>query len=348
MSSIQTEVDLVGNNKDNNDKNLLLKSASENNYKTLQFKFNIVQNNNNSNYKSKFLHDISCTLSINLREILNMRNINTLSKPQMEIIRNKILNISNLFKNYRKAQKTKKNLKSKLLVDHQLLEEIKRRRYEGIAMLRGKKNELMYAVEKKEKARRKNRAKFSEVEIFVRRECQASEKYRNLFINLNLDNFISKNTGLLKVIKVKKQTNKKFEDLIQLVTAENKDYKIEFLKILNEYSNTIIKKGKEKTSNIIKDLDTYFIILEDKNNFLKNYAEKLSKIYQNFYHDKLHVEFGLERPKYPFTFTLLNKLNNLPLNDIDLSFLNSESGSTNNNQIREDSSEIWSESDIEK
>ena len=106
----------------------------ENNYKTLQFKFNLVQNNNNSNNKSKFLHDISCTLSINLKEILNMRKLNALSKPQMEIIRNKILNISNLFKNYRKAQKTKKNLKSKLLANHQLLEEIKRRRYEEIAM----------------------------------------------------------------------------------------------------------------------------------------------------------------------------------------------------------------------
>lgn len=277
-----------------------------------------------------------------------MRKLNALSIPQMEIIRNKILNISNLFKNYRKAQKTKKNLKSRLLANHQLLEEIKRRRYEEIAMLRGKKNELMYAVEKKEKARRKNRAKFTEVEIFVRRECQVSQKYRNLFINLNLDNFISKNTGLLKVIKIKKQTNKKFEDLIQLVTDENRLYKIEFLKTLNEYSNIIIKKDKEKTINLIKDLDNYFIILEDKNNFLKNYVEKLSKIYQNFYHDKLHIDFGLERPKNGFTFTLLNKLNNLPPNDKDLSFFNSESDSTNNNQIREDSSEIWSESDIEK
>ena len=348
---MKTEGDLDGNNKDINDKNLLLKSASENNYKTLQFKFNLINNNevyDNSNYKSKYLHDISCTLSINLKEIQNMRNINILSRPQIEIIRNKILNISNLFKNYRKGQKTKKNLKSKLLVDHQLLEEIKRRRYEGIAMLRGKKNELMYAVEKKEKARRKNRAKFSEVEIFVRRECQFSEKYRNLFINLNLDNFISKNTTLLKVIKVKKQTNKKFEDLIQLVSVENRDYKIGFWKALNEYSNTIITKGKEKTINLIKNLDNYYIILEDKNNFLKNYVEKIEKIYQNFYHDKLQVDFGLERSKHKFTFTILNKLNHLPLNDVDLSFLNSESDSINNNQIREDSSEIWSESDIEK
>jgi hypothetical protein len=277
-----------------------------------------------------------------------MRKLNALSKPQMEIIRNKILNISNLFKNYRKAQKTKKNLKSRLLANHQLLEEIKRRRYEEIAMLRGKKNELMYAVEKKEKARRKNRAKFTEVEIFVRRECQVSAKYRNLFINLNLDNFISKNTSLLKLINIKKQTNKKFEDLIQLVTAENRDYKIGYLETLNEYSNILIKKDKEKNTNIFNDLDNFSLILEDKNDFLKNYVEILTKIYKNFYRDKLHVDFGLNKPNHKFTFTILNKLNNLPLNDINSSLLNSESDSTNNNQIKEDSSEIWSESDIEK
>lgn len=277
-----------------------------------------------------------------------MKNINTLSKPQMEIIRNKILIISNLFKNYRKDQKAKRNLKSKLLMDHQLLEEIKRRRYEGIAMLREKKNELMYAVDKKEKARRKTRAKFNEVEKFVRRECQASKKYRNLFINLNLDNFISKNTGFLKLIKKKKKTNKKFEDLIQIVTVENRDFKIGFLKTLNENSNTIIKKEKEKNLNLISDLDNYYIILEDKNNFLKIYVQKLTKIYQNFYHDKFLVDFELERPNHAFLFTILDKLNKLPINDIDSSFLKSESDSTNNNQIKEDSSEIWSESDIEK
>jgi hypothetical protein len=279
-----------------------------------------------------------------LKEIQNIRKINTLTKPQIEIIQHKILNISNLFKNYRKGQKTQKNLKSKLLMNNQLLEEIKRRRFEEIAMLRGKKNELMYAVEKKEKARRKNRSKFNEVEIFVRRECQSSAKYRNLFINLNLDNFISKNTGLLKLIKIKKQTNKKFEDLIQLVIAENRDYKFEFLKTLHEYSNIIIKKDKEKNINIIKDLENFTIILEDKNNFLKSFIEKLTKIYQNFYHDKLHVDFRLDRPKHKFEFSILNKLNNLPY-DIDSSFLNSESDSTNNNHIKEDSSEIWSESD---
>ena len=293
LSPLQTEGDLNENNNANNDKNQLLKlkTATENSYKTLQFKFNLIQNKNNANYKSNYLHDISCTLLINLKEIQNMRKINTLSKPQMDIIQNKILNISNLFKNYRKGQKTQKKIKSKLLMNNQLLEEIKRRRFEGISMLRVKKNELMYAVDKKEKARRKNRAKFNELEIFVRRECQSSAKYRKLFINLNLDNFISKNTGLLKLINIKKQTNKKFKDLIQLVTDENRDYKFGFLKTLNEYSNILIKKDKEKKINIFNDLDNFSLILEDKNNFLKSYVEILTKIYKNFYHDKLHIDF---------------------------------------------------------
>ena len=57
-----------------------------------------------------YLHDLSCTLAINLKEMSNINNTNNMTKNQINILRNKISIISELFKNLRKIQKNKKNI----------------------------------------------------------------------------------------------------------------------------------------------------------------------------------------------------------------------------------------------
>ena len=187
-------------------KEVLLRSASAYNYKTINSEINFDLNKNIINNNKKkcnnytlYLHDISCTLAINLKEISNIKKTDTITKKEMEIIRYKISYITNLFKNLRKSQKTKKYLNSKILVNNQLLEEIKRKKFEDFQMKKEKKNDLMRGVQKKENTIKKLRAKFKEVEIFVRRESQSHQKYRALYRYFSIDNFLSMKTGTFGV-----------------------------------------------------------------------------------------------------------------------------------------------------
>ena len=339
-------------------KEVLLRSASAYNYKTINSEINFDLNKNIINNNKKkcnnytlYLHDISCTLAINLKEISNIKKTDTITKKEMEIIRYKISYITNLFKNLRKSQKTKKYLNSKILVNNQLLEEIKRKKFEDFQMKKEKKNDLMRGVQKKENTIKKLRAKFKEVEIFVRRESQSHQKYRALYRYFSIDNFLNKNTLLYTTIKTKKNEIKKRNELINIVKKENDEYKNRYISMVNKSKNNNKKikiynnKNNEREQNLNMDKESnILIILKDRNDISENYNKKLNKLYKNFYNDKLYIN--------QFTYKVLNNLNKLNLNESYSSPFNSESNSTSNFQENEeegqDSSELWSESDIEK
>ena len=337
-----------------------IKSTSEYNYNITYPQLNSVPNNINnnninnninnnkkkSNKKSLYLHDISCTLVINLKEISNINNTDTITKKQMEIIRNKISSISNLYKNLRKTQKIKKDINKKILVDKQLLEDLKRRKFESIYILREKKENLMLAIQNKEKAINKLQAKFNEVEIFIHRECQSDKKYRVSYKYFSIDNFLKKNLLLFNTIKTKKEQIKKENDLINIVQKENKEYKNRYIYMINQNKNIInnnINNIREKNLSIDKE-SNFLIILKDKNEFLENYNKKLDKLYDNFYNDKLIIN----KLRYK---ALLDNSFQFNLNEDYSNLFSSESHSTSNIQENEDgkdSSELCSESDIEK
>ena len=334
---------------DNINKKYLSKSPSPFSIEEIHKKYNFkAKNNNNATY----LHDLSCTLYINLKDISNIKYneiVTILSKKQMDLLKNKISLISGLFKNLRKFQKKEKNIKSQILVNNQLLEEIKRRNKEGLLILGDKKKELIKANNKKQEIIRKYKKKFNEVEIFIRRESQFYDKYKNLYNTFTMDPFIIKNTNLLNIINNKKDDNNKIRNLINIVNYENEELKYNYYSNNNHNINKreIENKSIYKVSNINKLL----IIQEDKTQYFHNNIENLEKLYNDiikYKYNKQYEEIGVNRSEN-LTNKILNNLNKLAKISEKSIILESDKGSNNMQEIENpDSSELWSASEIEK
>ena len=298
----------------------------------MQSKFNFKPKNKNKK-NSTYLHDLSCTLYINLKEILNIKNNDLLSKEQTIIIRNKISKISELFKNFRKIQKNKKNIKNQILLNNQLIQEIKRRKQEGLLMLQEKKIELMKAINKKALIIKKYKTKFNEIEIYIRRECQYYSQYKNLYMHFCIDSFININTTYLHLIKNKKQKNNDVVDSINLLKSENMEYKRS-----NSYSYNKSNDIVYKFSNIN--------ILEDKNKYFSNEIETITNLYKNLLKDKFVIKYEQIHNRDKSSNKILNNfnLNQLLFEDNNSKHFKSKKISANSLEVDDppDSSELSS------
>ena len=313
---------------DENKKKYFSKSPQTFSYSGIREKFNFKPRIKNN---STYLHDLSCTLAINLKEISEIKNTEIISIKQMDIIRNKIAIITELFKNYRKYQKNSKNLRSKILVHNQLLQEINRDKQEEIIMLQEKKNELNKANNKKEMILRKFKKKFNEIEIFIRRESLAYEKYQKFFY-FSMDSFINKNTKILTLRKNKKDENERIVKLINFIKYQNKEYK------------NIIKNNENDNKLKINSLKDFLKIKNDKNEYFSEYLKKLEKLYKKIGVVKLIIELedNLETKNVLINLGILNLDNYSRLFKSDSGTINFQENSN------PDSSELWSASEIEK
>lgn len=335
---------------DNINKKYLSKSPSPFSIDEMHKKYNFKTKNKNS---ETYLHDISCTLYINLKNISNIKynELETIiSKNQMDLLKNKISLICGLFKNLRKFLKNQKNLRSQILVNNQLFEEIKRRNQEGILILEEKKKELTKAISKKQAIIRRSKKKFNEVEVFVRRESQFHDNYKNLYGAFIMEPFIIKNTDLLNIIKNQKNDNKKILNLINMINYENEELKYNYYYKNNYYD---INHGKTENKSIYKisNINNLLIIQKDKTKYYHNYIEKFEKLYNDitkYKYIKQYEEFE-EIKNENFTNKILKNLGGLPENKENSIILESDKGSNNLKDIdNPDSSELWSASDIEK
>ena len=319
---------------------LLSKSPQPFSYREMQSKYDFRPKNKN---KETYLHDLSCTLAINLKDISNIKSTDKITVNQMDIVKNKSLILFKLFKKLRKQQKNIKTIKSQILVHSQLLEETERRMQEGLLMLQEKKLELFKALDKNQIIYRKSRNKFNEVEIYVRRESQSYNKYKNLYKDFSMDSFIIKNSNIKNIIKNKKNENENIKNSIDFINYENKEYKYF---ILNK--NYLEKKSKNKKKITTNNLLT---IQHDKINYFENYVEKMNKLYNNIVKVIIKVEENINNDNNIGNMTnkIINNLNELNLDNNSVLF-KIESGTTQNYIEFEnpDSSEIWSASEIEK
>lgn len=313
---------------------LFSKSPQPFSYREIQSKYDFRPKNKN---KETYLHDLSCTLAINLKDISNIKSADKITVNQMDIIRNKALILFKHFKNLRKQQKNIKTIKSQILFHNQLLEEIKRRKQEGLLMLQEKKLELFKALDKKQIICRNSRNKFNEVEKYVRRECQSYDKYKYLNMDFSMDSFIIKNTNIKNIIKNKKNENESIKNSIDFINYENKEYKDFIL-----HKNCLEKKSKSKkfTPNNL------LTIQHDKINYFENYIKKMNKLYNNI--NKVIINNDNNNNDI-ISNKKINNLNELNLDNNSV-YLKSELESNKNYILNEnpDSSEIWSASEIEK
>ena len=121
------------------------------------------------------ISDLENTVLINQECITKMLPVLELNQNEKNKLSSIISKISDYFKEKKKYRKIKSEINSKMLINKQIIEEIKRRRDEGYLMYKEQISNLSESVIKKTNLVKQFQKKFSEVEIFIQRECQTEE-----------------------------------------------------------------------------------------------------------------------------------------------------------------------------
>ena len=207
------------------------------------------------------ISDLENTVLINQECINNMIPILHLKQSQKKKLITSIKTITNYFNEKKSYRKKKNEINSKMLINKQIIEEIKRRRDEGYLMYKDQMTNLSESVTKKTSLVKQFQKKFSEVEIFIQRESQTEEhieKYGK-WKTFTVIPFMKRNEDILKKkCFYEEEVNKRKKEIENL-----------------EKENAILK-GKNEINNINlteKDIKDYYdkaIDINKKENELMN------------------------------------------------------------------------------
>ena len=193
------------------------------------------------------ISDLENTVLINQECINNMIPILHLKQAQKKKLISSIKNITNYFNEKRNYRKKKNEINSKMLINKQIIEEIKRRRDEGYLMYKDQMTNISESVTKKTSLVKQFQKKFSEVEIFIQRECQTDEhieKYGK-WKTFTVIPFMKRNEDILKKKCFYEEEVNKRKKEIENLEKENK-----ILKDKKEINNII---SINITENVIKN-----------------------------------------------------------------------------------------------
>ena len=241
------------------------------------------------------ISDLENTVLINQECINNMIPLLHLKQAQKKKLISSLKNIMNYFNEKKNNRKKKTEISSKILINKQIIEEIKRRRDEGYLMYKDQMTNLSENVTKKTSLVKQFQKKFSEVEIFIQRESQTEEhieKYGK-WKTFTVIPFMKRNEDILKKkCFYEEEINKKKKDIQNL-----------------EKENGILKDNTEINNinniNITeKDIKNYY----DKVIDINKKENELMKCYLN-----IISENNFKKEIIP-TFKSKNPISNLDIN----------------------------------
>ena len=177
-----------------------------------------------------------------------------------------------MFFNNKKENRQKiKNINGKILMNKQIIEEFKRGKDENIYIHKDQINNMEASVNKKGGAVKLFQKKFSEVEIFVQRECKTPENIEKYgkWKTFTIIPFMKKNEDLLKKKCFYEQEIKKIKEKIELIEKETNCIKEEKEKLMN---------NSEGINNIEKLYNNDFKLYENNIEFLKTKINLISDI----------------------------------------------------------------------
>ena len=241
------------------------------------------------------ISDLENTVLINQECINNMIPLLNLKQSQKKKLISSLKNISNYFNEKKNYRKKKNEISSKILINKQIIEEIKRRRDEGYLMYKDQMTNLSENVTKKTSLVKQFQKKFSEVEIFIQRESQTEEhieKYGK-WKTFTVIPFMKRNEDILKKKCFYEEEINKRKKEIKNLEKEN-----EVLKDNNEINNI---NNINITENDIKNYYDKAIDINKKEN-------ELMKCYLN-----IISENNFKKEIIP-TFKSKNPISNLDIN----------------------------------
>ena len=261
------------------------------------------------------ISDLENTVLINqecINKMIPSLGMNETEKNKLLSNMNKILNY---FNEKKKIRKKINEINSKMLINKQIIEEIKRRRDEGYLMYKDQISNLSESVTKNKQFQKK----FSEVEIFVQRECQTEEhveKYGK-WKTFTVIPFMKKNEDILKKkCFYEEQVNNKKKNIENLENENNS---------LKEKDKNINNKIIEENSEMNNINECYDKIIE-----LNKKKVELMKCRLNIISD-----INFKKSIIP-TFKSKNPISNL---DIDINLFDPKE-EEKKNEIEEDDQEL--------
>ena len=262
---------LITNQKANN-----ISKDNKNNTINIENNTDIERIRRKNNLKiQQHISDLENTVSLNQECINNMIPLLQLNQTQKNKLIASIKKITNYFNDKKAYRKKKNEINSKMLINKQIIEEIKRRRDEGYLMYKEQTSNLSESVTKKTSLVKQFQKKFSEVEIFIQRESQTDEhieKYGK-WKTFTVIPFMKRNEDILKKkCFYEEEVNKKKKE-IENLEKENGllKYKNE-ININNINDTNIVKEYYEKIMDINKkenELMKCYLNIISENNFKK-------------------------------------------------------------------------------
>ena len=201
------------------------------------------------------IFDLEKTISLNqemINKIIPTLNLNDKNK---KTLLNHVQKIYKYFNNKQEYRYKIKNINSKILMNKQIIEEIKRRKDEIVFMHKDQVTNMENSVNKKGNAVKLSQRKFKEVEIFIQRESKKEENLEKYgkWKNFTLIPFMKKNEELLKRKFFYETYIKKTKDNIEKVKKDKEIYikeKIEDKKIEITFGNRIKLIDKYYKNNL--------------------------------------------------------------------------------------------------
>ena len=265
LNNLISNSKLNNNNKDNN----IIKTEND---------FDTERTRRKNNLKiQQHISDLENTVSINQQCIHNMIPLLKLKEAEKNKLIASIKKITNYFNDKKNYRKKKNEINSKILINKQIIEEIKRRRDEGYFMYKEQMRNLSESVTKKTSLVKQFQKKFSEVEIFIQRESQTDEhidKYGK-WKTFTVIPFMKRNEDILKKkCFYEEEVNKKKKEIenLEKENARLKDPKEININLNMNDNNNVIKEYYDKMMDINKkenNLMKCYLNIISENNFKK-------------------------------------------------------------------------------
>ena len=281
------------------------------------------------------LYDLQHTLTINVKiiqDFLKPETLPQLNNQKIKKLQNKIELISKLINERQSLKKEKEKEHGKKLVNNQIYQEVKRRKEENLKMYKDTYEEYIGFSKKKDITIRKCHKKFNEIQIYIRRESQSFPKYKRIYANFSMDNFILENENMLRLKDKINSSIAQRNVTMPLLLKEIEDMKNKNnennLKIrTNSNLNKIIDKRDAE-----KKLEGFMLIGEDilkdyenRNFQIEQIFNKISyKCYKNYYNNVLKYYNLLDNSKSQINDNFVSNIfqqNSIDNNETNLSYL---------------------------
>ena len=214
---------------------------------------NHLKHRKNEIQMQQHIFDLEKTISLN-QEIINkvITTLNLSEKEQKSLL-NKVEKIYIYFNNKQEYRYKMKNIQSKILMNKQIIEEIKRRKDEIVFIHKDQINNMQNSVTKKGNAVKQFQKKFKEVEIFIQRESKKEENLEKFgkWKNFTLIPFMRKNEELLKRKYFYEMEIKKRNENLEKLDKEIKKFKED--KNNNKLNKITLGNRKKIIENIYKN-----------------------------------------------------------------------------------------------